>query len=151
VKEKNDKGQVWSAINNNSEQQQTTERRTRPMRKSHSILFLALILATVCASAFADAPAGVVNINTADASQLSLLPRVGAKAAQRIVDYRTQNGPFHKLTDLMQVKGFGDKTFERVSPYITLEGKTTLTAKVQGPKKPRSKAARQQPSSTASK
>ncbi|HSP14229.1 MAG TPA: helix-hairpin-helix domain-containing protein [Thermoanaerobaculia bacterium] len=121
------------------------------MRKSHSILFLALILATVCASAFADAPSGVVNINTADAAQLSLLPRVGMKAAQRIVDYRTQNGPFHKLTDLMQVKGFGDKTFERVKPYITLDGKSTLTAKVQGPRKPRAKAARQQPSSTASK
>ncbi len=122
------------------------------MRKSHSILFLAIIVATLCASAFAaDAPGGVVNINTADAGQLSLLPRVGMKAAQRIIDYRNQNGPFHKLTDLMQVKGFGDKTFERVSPYITLEGKTTLTAKVQGARKPRAKASRQQPSSTASK
>ncbi len=122
------------------------------MRKSHSILFLAIIVATLCASAFAaDAPGGVVNINTADAPQLSLLPRVGTAAAQRIIDYRNQHGPFHKLTDLMQVKGFGDKTFERLSPYITLEGKTTLTAKVQGARKPRAKASRQQPSSTASK
>jgi len=82
------------------------------MRKSHSILFMAVFIAAICASAFAAdaqsaAPAGVVNINTADAAQLSLLPRVGMKAAQRIVDYRTQNGPFHKTTDLMQVKGFG--------------------------------------------
>jgi competence ComEA-like helix-hairpin-helix protein len=122
------------------------------MRKSHSIFILAILIATVCASAFAaDGASGVVNINTADAGQLSLLPRVGQKAAQRVIDYRNQNGPFHKLTDLMQVKGFGDKTFERVSPYITLEGKTTLTAKVQGARKPRAKASRQQPSSTASK
>lgn len=122
------------------------------MRKSHSILILAILIATVCASAFAaDAASGVVNINTADAAQLSLLPRVGTAAAQRIIDYRNQNGPFHKLTDLMQVKGFGDKTFERLSPYITLEGKSTLTAKVQGARKPRTKASRQQPSSTASK
>jgi competence protein ComEA len=122
------------------------------MRKSHSIFILAILIATVCVNAFAaDAATGVVNINTADVAQLSLLPRVGAAAAQRIVDYRKQNGSFHKLTDLMQVKGFGDKTFERVRSYITLEGSTTLTAKVQGPRKARAKSAAKQPSSTASK
>ncbi len=127
------------------------------MRKSHSIFLLTLVIvSTICAGAFAAGapaapPAGVVNINTADASQLSLLPRVGLKAAQRVVEYRTQNGPFHKTTDLMQVKGFGEKTFERISPYITVDGKTTLTAKVHGPRKPRAKAAQKQPSSTASK
>lgn len=126
------------------------------MRKSQTILFLTVIMATMCVSAFAAdvqsaAPAGVVNINTADAAQLSLLPRVGAKAAQRIVEYRTQHGPFAKSTDLMQVKGFGDKTFQRLNPYITLEGKTTLTSKVQGPRKARAKASRTQPTNTASK
>ncbi len=127
------------------------------MRKSHSILFLTtIIIASMCASAFAadvqsPTPAGVVNINTADAAQLSMLPRVGAKAAERIVEYRNQHGPFHKATDLMQVKGFGDKTFERLNPYITLEGKSTLTAKVQGARKARAKANRRQPSTTASK
>ena len=128
------------------------------MRKSHIIFLLTLIVASICAGAFAAdaqsaAPAGVVNINTADASQIAYLPRVGAKAAQRVVEYRTQNGPFHKTTDLMQVKGFGDKTFERISPYVTVEGKTTLTAKVHGPRKPRASksAARHTPSTTASK
>lgn len=127
------------------------------MRKSHSILFLGIILTTMCVSAFAaDAqsatPAGVVNINSADAAQLSLLPRVGMKAAQRVVDYRTEHGPFKKATDLMQVKGFGDKTFERLNPYITVDGKTTLTAKVQGPRKARAKSSRRsQPTNTASK
>lgn len=126
------------------------------MRKSHSILFLSLIIATVCASAFAgeaqtSAPSGVVNINTADAAQLSLLPRVGAKAAQRIVEYRDQHGPFRKTADLMQVKGFGDKTYQRLTSYISIDGKTTLTAKVQSPRKPRaSRAKANQPSTTAS-
>ena len=121
------------------------------MRKSHNILFIALFIVSLTASAFAAdaetaaAPAGVVNINTADVAQLSLLPRVGAKAAQRIIEYRTANGPFKKTTDLMQVKGFGDKTFELVSQYIAVEGKTTLKAKVAGPKK-----ARKQPTNTAS-
>ena len=127
------------------------------MRKSHSIFVLGIIIATMCVSAFAAdtqsiTPAGVVNINSADVAQLSLLPRVGAKAAQRIVDYRTEHGPFRKATDLMQVKGFGDKTFERLNPYITLDGKTTLTAKVQGARKARTKSSRRsQPTNTASK
>lgn len=52
----------------------------------------------------------------------------------------------------MSVKGFGDKTFQRISPYITVDGKTTLTAKVQGPRKARAKSSRRsQPTNTASK
>lgn len=115
------------------------------MRKS-LILTLALILAAVSSAAFADsAPAvsqpGVVNINSADASQLALLPRVGQKAAERIIAYRTEHGPFKKTSDLMQVKGIGAKTFEGLSQYVSVEGKTTLSAKVHGPKRPRSKKA----------
>ena len=127
------------------------------MRKSLPIFFTALVLiATIGATAFAaeteaGVPKGVININTADVAKLSLLPRVGAKAAQRIVDYRTQHGPFRKATDLMQVKGFGDKTFARISSYVTLDGKTTLTAKVQGPRKARASRSRQQSANTASK
>lgn len=123
------------------------------MRKSHLMFLVVTLIASICVPAFADdaaatAPAGVVNINTADAAQLSLLPRVGSKAAQLIVAYRTQHGPFKKATDLMQVKGIGDKTFEGLSRYIILEGKTTLSAKVSSPRKPRS--AKAKPTSTAS-
>jgi comEA protein len=113
------------------------------MRKSLHILFSILIL-SIAAASFADeadtvaAPSGIVNINTADTAQLSLLPRVGPKVAQRIVDYRTQHGQFKKTSDLMQVKGIGDKTFQRLSSYIAVEGKTTLAAKVASPRKTRS-------------
>jgi competence protein ComEA len=113
-----------------------------------------MFLLAISMSAFADAapaPASssVVNINTADASQLSLLPRVGAKAAQRIIDYRTQHGPFKKTSDLMQVKGFGDKSFKALSAHVSVDGKTSLTSKVSSPRKPRK--ASKQPSTTASK
>src|SRR6266511_2592810 len=98
------------------------------MRKSLPILAAFLLIAITGAAFAADtqasAPAGVVNINTADVTQLSLLPRVGQKAAQRIVDYRTAHGPFQKSTDIMQVKGFGNKSFERLSAYIVVEGKS---------------------------
>ena len=106
------------------------------MRKSPIIIAL-VILVTLCTSAFAQtqsgntaAPSGVVNINTADASQLAFLPYVGAKAAERILEYRKAHGSFAKVTDLMEVKGFGEKSFERLRQYVTVEGKTTLSAKV---------------------
>jgi competence protein ComEA len=123
-------------------------------RKSPITFAIAMFLLAISMSAFADAapaPASssVVNINTADASQLSLLPRVGAKAAQRIIDYRTQHGPFKKTSDLMQVKGFGDKSFKALSAHISVDGKTSLTSKVSSPRKPRK--ASKQPSTTASK
>ena len=118
------------------------------MRKSLPIFIAVLLLTSVAGAVLADdsatpsaASEGVVNINTADVAQLSLLPRVGEKAAQRIVDYRTAHGPFKKATDLMQVKGFGSKSFERLSTYIVLEGKTTLTQKVRSPRKPRTSKA----------
>jgi competence ComEA-like helix-hairpin-helix protein len=127
------------------------------VKKSHFIA-VSLVLLSLCTTlspaAFADATpaastpaAGVVNINTATAGELANLPRVGLKAAQRIVDYRTEHGPFHKATDLMQVKGFGDKSFNRLSAYVTVSGNTTLTAKVKSARKQRAK---KQPATTAS-
>lgn len=122
------------------------------MRKSLPILVLTLIVAAMSMPAFAaeaqssSSATGVVNINTADASQLALLPRVGPKAAERIIAYRTEHGPFKKAADLMQVKGFGAKTYEGLSSYVSVEGKTTLSSKIKSPRKPRAK----KPTSTAS-
>lgn len=124
------------------------------MRKSLNLFVLALVLLSIptfsiAAETEADgAPAqsGVVNINTADATQLALLPRIGEKAAQRIIEYRTEHGPFKKPTELMQVKGVGAKTYEGLSKYVVIEGKTTLLSKVKSPRKPRAN----KPTSTAS-
>ena len=71
-----------------------------------------------------------VNINQASAEQLAHLPRVGAKAAQRVVDYRKTKGPFSRPEDLMEVKGFGEKKFEQLRPYLAVSGPTTLDTKV---------------------
>jgi len=71
-----------------------------------------------------------VNINSADVSQLALLPRVGPSVAQRIVEFRKENGPFKKPEDLMLVRGVGDKTFELIKPYVAVAGETTLKEKV---------------------
>jgi len=73
---------------------------------------------------------GTVNINTASTEQIALLPRVGAKVALRVVDYRKANGSFKRLEDLMEVHGIGEKLFLALKPYLTLSGTTTLASKI---------------------
>lgn len=92
---------------------------------------LSLALASIAlAGDAASAEGKKVNINQATAEQLANLPRVGAKAAQRVVDHRKAKGPFARIEDLMEVKGFGEKRFEQLKPYLTVSGPTTLEGKV---------------------
>lgn len=55
---------------------------------------------------------GTININTASAEELTQLKGVGQKYAERIVTYRTENGPFKAPEEIMLVAGIGEKTFE---------------------------------------
>ncbi len=64
--------------------------------------------------------AGTININTATAAELQALPGVGAKTAQRIVEYRQKNGPFKKIEDLMNVRGVGEKNFLKLKSQISV-------------------------------
>ena len=70
---------------------------------------------------------GVVNINTASAEQLTFLPRVGPALAGRIVEFRDSNGKFKATDELILVRGIGEGTYELLKPYVTIDGKTTLT------------------------
>jgi competence protein ComEA len=63
---------------------------------------------------------GKVNINTASVGELNSLPGIGDVLAQRIVDYRTQHGPFHDIKDLMKVEGIGQKKFDSLKDYVTV-------------------------------
>lgn len=93
------------------------------------ILAFALLAVAACALP-AFAAEGTVNVNTASAEQLALLPRVGPAVAQRILDHREENGQFEELEELMLVRGIGEKTYELIAPHATLSGDTTLTEKV---------------------
>ncbi len=73
---------------------------------------------------------GRVNINTASAEQLMLLPRIGPAVAGRIIEFREQNGSFKQVADLMLVKGIGEKTFTLIEPYAAISGETSLKEKV---------------------
>jgi len=92
--------------------------------------FLGFGLALALALPALAAPSGVVNINAADADQLMLLPRVGPALAARIVAYRDENGAFEQSSDLLLVRGIGDKTFAGMKAYVAIEGETTLQEKV---------------------
>jgi len=65
--------------------------------------------------------AAVVNINTASAAELDQsLDDVGPVLAQRIIEYRTTNGPFQSVEDLRKVKGIGPTLFTKLSSHITV-------------------------------
>jgi competence protein ComEA len=70
------------------------------------------------------APASKVNLNQATAQQLTVLPGVGPKLAERIVEYRQKSGGFHSTQEVMNVKGLGEKGLARIQAYIVVSAET---------------------------
>ena len=62
----------------------------------------------------------LININTASAEELDSLPGIGATLAQRIIEYREQNGPFINPEDIINVPGIGSGNYERFKDMITV-------------------------------
>lgn len=62
-----------------------------------------------------------VNINTAPAESLVLLPFVGATLSARIVDYREKHGQYDSVGQLVEVYGIGPKSIEKIRPYLICE------------------------------
>ncbi|SHG02779.1 comEA protein [Desulfacinum infernum DSM 9756] len=91
-------------------------------RRRTFCLCAAMVLAFLLTAAASTAAAtDLVNINTADAEQLQSLPGIGPAIAQRIVEYRTQNGPFKQKEDIQNVQGIGPKKYEAIKDLITVE------------------------------
>lgn len=63
---------------------------------------------------------GKININTATTTELDTLPGIGPVYAGRIIDYRNQNGGFKSIEEIKNIKGIGDKTFEKFRDRITI-------------------------------
>jgi len=65
-------------------------------------------------------PGALVNINTASGTALEELPGVGPVTAAAIVQWRTDNGPFTAVDELMEVSGIGEATLADMAPFVTL-------------------------------
>jgi competence protein ComEA len=61
-----------------------------------------------------------IDINRAQLWLLEALPGIGEVLAQRIVDYRSINGPFQRIEDLLKVSGIGETAFENMKDFITV-------------------------------
>ena len=63
-----------------------------------------------------------LDINSATVSQLMELPGIGETIAQRIVDYRKENGKFYVLEDLLLVEGIGEKKLQAIKALVKVGG-----------------------------
>lgn len=117
-------------------------RNLKSLNSGIAVLALSIALSSISPGVQAESTAvttrdasssGVVNINTATAKQLSLLPGIGPSKAQAIVDYRSKR-EFKKVEELARVKGIGRKTVRKLKSLLTVSGETTLKKKPSGSK-----------------
>lgn len=71
----------------------------------------------VAATETAAAP---VDINRAGEAELTTIPGIGPATAKRIVEFRSSNGPFASVDDLLKVRGIGEKSLEKLRPHVTI-------------------------------
>jgi competence ComEA-like helix-hairpin-helix protein len=91
-----------------------------------ALTFLLVLLLPTRARA-GKAIAGVVNLNTAPAEVLSLLPGVGPSKAAAILTYRKRR-PFRTVDELVRIKGIGRKMVRALRPHLAIAGPTTASA-----------------------
>ena len=73
----------------------------------------------VASAAEQEAAVHLININTATLAELETIPGIGPVSAQRIIDYRTEHGSFSSVDQLVEIKGIGEKSVEKIKPLVT--------------------------------
>ena len=86
-----------------------------------AVAMAALLAAGPALAAAKPAPTEKVNLNTATVEQLTALPGVGPTLAARIVEHREKAGQFGSPQELMNVKGIGEKNFQKIEQWLTVE------------------------------
>ena len=96
-------------------------------RRLVGLLGISLLWPVLCAEVALGAvvTVGVVNVNTASAQELELLPGVGPARARAILSARKKRGHFKRIEDLAEIKGVGDSMLDKLRPHVVLTGMTT--------------------------
>lgn len=61
-----------------------------------------------------------ININNATEDELYKLPGIGKNYAKKIIDYRNEKGKFKKIEDIKNVDGIGEKKYQKIKNFITV-------------------------------
>jgi|GEM_PF-1590332 len=85
----------------------------------------ALIAGSSFAAGDSERLTGTVNINTATAEELQLLPGIGESRANALIAMRKSRGGFKSVAELTDVKGIGEAALAKLRPFVRIEGKTT--------------------------
>jgi competence ComEA-like helix-hairpin-helix protein len=91
-------------------------------RSTIGVLISGLLAVSFCAAALAQKhpPAKPIDLNLANAKELQELPGVGPVTAQRIIDMREKSGRFHRVEDLLAVRGISQKKLDAMRPYLSV-------------------------------
>lgn len=96
-------------------------------RKTRIVCVLALCLGLALGSVSVmsqQKPAGAttekINLNTATSEQLQSIPGIGPVTAKSILDYRAKVGKFNKIEEIINVKGIGEKKFQKIKDRLTV-------------------------------
>lgn len=92
-----------------------------------SILFLGLLFPAAVLAGKKKPPAQPINLNTATAEELQLVPGIGPVTAGKIVQMRKSYGSFKSVNDLLAIRGLGPKRLDKMRKYLTV-GKPTTKA-----------------------
>ena len=82
--------------------------------------FALLVLLCVAAQAEKNPPAKPIDLNLANVKELQELPGIGPVTAQRIIDLRQKSGRFHRVEDLLAIRGISQKKLDSIRPYVTV-------------------------------
>lgn len=87
------------------------------------ILFLLIIIGVFAFVAGSLSAQEKVDVNKATFAQLEKIPGIGPDMAKKIIDQRKELGSYKNVDQILQIKGIGPKTIEKIAPYLTIDGK----------------------------
>jgi competence protein ComEA len=97
-----------------------TSRRARIVCVLALCLGLALSSVSVMAQKSAVVPTEKINLNSATSEQLQAIPGIGPSTAKAILEYRSKVGKFNKIDEIINVKGIGEKKFQKIKDRLTV-------------------------------